>query len=216
MPNQTKIGTPWPNYLKIDQCANHQMANAEIAQLIAGRNRWLYEMLIGDSAFSNEAPSVPKNPQGKYGIDNSGPPYGPALRHIFTSINYAEDSADSTQKFSIELSDEPITIPLQFYAKPFSDYTGAPYSQAATVMRIYNGSGSAVNLTADITLNGKTFTFWTLAAGSSGNYHGFINTATTVPIKPGLNIGKIVIDTDQASGVELLAFALGNFEKIRH
>ena len=216
MPNQTKISSPWPNYLKVENVANHQLATAELAQLIAGRNRYLYEMLIGASAFANEAPSIPQNPQGNYGVDNSGAPYGVALRHPLVSLAYAEQQAGSTQYFSVPLTNAQIAIPLEFYVRPFSQYTGTPYSEAASVMRIYNGNASTVNLTATVQLNGKIVEFWNLAGGGATSFAGVINTTDTIPIRPGRNSGRLLINTNQFSGVELLGFALANFEKIRH
>lgn len=54
---------------------------AELARGLAGKARWLNELVDGQSAVAGEPPVTPPNPQGLVGIDCSGPPWGSAWRH---------------------------------------------------------------------------------------------------------------------------------------
>jgi hypothetical protein len=52
---------------------------SEVGQSIAGRARYVWETIHGESAVLGEPALVPFNPQGLIGIDHSGPPYGACL-----------------------------------------------------------------------------------------------------------------------------------------
>lgn len=68
-------------WLKDTQVCALAHGRAEIARGLAGKARWLTELVDGQSAVAGEPPVTPPNPQGLVGLDMSGPPWGSAWRH---------------------------------------------------------------------------------------------------------------------------------------
>jgi len=77
MSNQSRLSSTL--YLTNAATRGHAPAYSETAQSLVGRPRVAWELAHGASAVPGETPSIPLNPQGQYGVDMSGPPFGPCL-----------------------------------------------------------------------------------------------------------------------------------------
>jgi hypothetical protein len=69
-------------------------AQNTIARSIAGRPRWLYEVLTGTNPFADEQPASAKNPQGALGHDHTGGLNGSCFLHPVASWSFQK--ADTT------------------------------------------------------------------------------------------------------------------------
>jgi hypothetical protein len=90
-----RIIQQWPKAVLDARVRGGELADVELPQAIAGRARWLYEMATGAPATDDE-PGIPRNPQGLYGHDHSGPPYGSALRHTIFAWGGTRDDVEGT------------------------------------------------------------------------------------------------------------------------
>jgi len=169
MSNVSKIISPWPSALRDDEVCNNADANSEIFATLAGRNRWIQEMLTGEFD-GNEAPISPKNPQGQHGVDNSGPPYGPAIRHsvgylgggMTTAHSYASDLSGvriatlNVTSRGILMSTEPWQYMIPVYNKPYSPYRRAPHSRARLDFLISNDNTNSVEVYIKVGCQGRS------------------------------------------------------------
>lgn len=73
MPTKIAENTWLPNTAFRSQAVAH----TEVIRSLAGRTRYLYELLTGDAP--SDAPCTPVNPDGDLGINYSGPPWGSAM-----------------------------------------------------------------------------------------------------------------------------------------
>ncbi len=113
------------------QVRTHAPAVATIAQSIAGRVRYLYDLATGVPAVVDDGIVTPLNPQGRAGVDRSGPPWGDALFHPMwimegtpasTSI-YGEKPAAS-----LNTTGQKASIRARLIVRPFQPGPLAPYS----------------------------------------------------------------------------------------
>jgi hypothetical protein len=137
----SKITTTWPAALRDAEVENVASADAEVAQTLAGRARWLYEHATGGPAVSTEPIAVPKNPQGLWGHDHSGPPYGSCFRHLLFGWGGDADTAGWTDPPNpFELAAWSTGIPSlslqrRVWVRPFAPVEGAPYSKGYVYVR---------------------------------------------------------------------------------
>jgi hypothetical protein len=77
MSNRSRLSSTL--YLTDGATRGHAPTYSETAQSLVGRPRVAWELAHGASAVPGETPAIPLNPQGQYGVDMSGPPFGPCL-----------------------------------------------------------------------------------------------------------------------------------------
>jgi hypothetical protein len=138
------------------ECRSLAPARAKrLAYSLSGRARYLYEMLTGEPAV-DDGGATPLNPQGRMGIDRSGPPWGDAHLHpmwtyaatVSTVLAYVYPAANVTHQRVIEMSsgvDSFKRITARFWVRPHYAAPSMPYTRAylrARATRI-GGSGTA-------------------------------------------------------------------------
>lgn len=175
-----------------------------LATSLAGRARYLLELLRGDTAGFADDGGTPLNPQGQRGIDRSGPPWGDAHTHPLWVTEYAPATAVVGEAPTVTLTTvgQIETVAAKFFVRPFYRAPLAPYSRAyfrglgtaltsgtaGATVRVYGPdglSGSARSATVSAT---TTSTTW-----GTGAY--------AAELTPGLNVRIIQFElTSLASG----------------
>jgi hypothetical protein len=119
-----------------------------LATSLAGRARALYELASG-AAGADDGGGIPLNPQGRLGVDRSGPPWGDAHTHPLWSTEFLETTAgvagDPCYLASLTVQNQVYQVPTSLYVRPFRDYEGAPYSRGEVqiVLERIGGAGTA-------------------------------------------------------------------------
>ena len=226
MPTIKTISSPWPKALKEEETENWAPAKSEAFATLAGRNRWLNEFLRGEfyqdrsGSPVQEAPATPANPQGMTGLDHSGPPYGPALRHSvaqYHSIKYFSGTSPLNDERAIEVppDDGGVTFPVAFYNKPFSPSETAPHSMGNLHVRILNESGAAGTMTFKVMGAGADKVLTTASVASGSTQSSYFNGASDrFPISSGLNLLSLTVTRSSPAGsFTLLAWDIGILAK---
>lgn len=237
MSNISKIIAQWPAALRDRDVANNADATSETFATMSGRNRWFHEALTG-YFDGNEQPLSPKNPQGTVGIDNSGPPYGPALRHSFSQLSGGISRNESVvfdlsgSNFTVlnvarrgyELTDIPSVVRMPCWVKSFSPTEKAPHSRCTLDMFISNEKTSSVEVYVSLVgIAGPTVELYTpasplvitAAAGGSAN-NVLIQSALPaqqVASKPGHNSFSIKVWSNQSADVWLCGASISMYSK---
>jgi hypothetical protein len=99
---------------------------------LAGRGRYLLELLRGDTAGFADDGATPLNPQGQRGIDRSGPPWGDAHQHPIWVTEYANgtDVLGEVPTATLTTVGQIVGITARFFVRPFYVSPLAPYSRA--------------------------------------------------------------------------------------
>ena len=128
-------------------------ALADVARSISGRVRYLYELATGSPAFTDGG-ATPLNPQGRLGIDHSGPPWGVAFQHPLWYAEGLPQISGATEVFgeapilTFSAQNQTLRILARFYVRPFQAGALSPYSRGyLTVSATATGAGTA---TADV------------------------------------------------------------------
>lgn len=124
-------------------------AVADIARSLAGRVRYLYELATGVPAFADGG-ATPLNPQGRLGIDHSGPPWGVAYQHPLwyveglPQIARAVDVYGEAPVLSLATQNQTLRILARFYVRPFQKGPTVPYRRGyLTMTATALGAGTA-------------------------------------------------------------------------
>lgn len=183
-PLQFITSTQW---LRQSELKGTRPATARIAQSIAGRNRYLYELATGAPAFS-DGQATPLNPQGALGVDHSGPPWGNAFQHpLWVMEGHNAIGSGDLYGESVALtvpSSSTVTIIARFVVRPFQKAPLVPYSRArlaavgrttggaavttTATFRVYDGPGDAASRTTTMTSTAGAI------AGLAGNVYANI------------------------------------------
>lgn len=136
------------SHLTQSQVRTHAPALANIAESLAGRVRYLYELAAGVPAVASDGVVTPLNPQGRIGVDRSGPPWGDALQHPIWVMEGTPASADLYGEkpiASLSLSGNKASVRARMVVRPFQDAPRVPYSLGS--LRVYGirtaGAGTA-------------------------------------------------------------------------
>ena len=196
------VSSSWPHSLDTATVDNQSPAVAETARILAGRARWLYEMATGESGDSAESPIIPVNPQGLYGVDHSGPPYGVALRHGVIhggrSIDPTRNSTHWTDADRDTVADGgPLTVQTVVWVKPHVDGVG-PYAYGYLDFVAARVGGSTVTVTATVEniSAGQESASGTLAITSGASINEFAGTSVKVPMVSGWNRIRVTFEAD--------------------
>lgn len=134
------------------QVRSHAPAVAIIAESIAGRVRYLYELAAGVPAIAADGAVTPLNPQGRIGVDRSGPPWGDALQHpvwIFEGSNAQANAYGEKPVLSFSTNGDKQFITARFVNRPHQSYPRAPYTRGLLAVRGVR-TGGAASATATI------------------------------------------------------------------
>jgi|2_EtaG_2_1085320.scaffolds.fasta_scaffold06986_5 hypothetical protein len=146
-----RIGSSISTALKDVQTANFKEAFSEIGSSIAGRNRMLFEMLTGRSARTNEEQIIPANPQGLYGHDHSGPPFGNAFMQPLLCIGGHRDTTNlegdgKVFLFGGSANADTLEMDVELWVKPYPEIEDTPYSRGYIAYKIKTPSSCTVSI----------------------------------------------------------------------
>lgn len=170
-----------------------------LATSLAGRGRYLLELLRGDNCGFEGDAGTPLNPQGLLGVDRSGPPWGDAHQHPLWVYEYKASSViiGEIPLATLDTVGEQVTIFAEFPVRPFFQFDRAPYSRAYLAWRITQTTGGATPPSAtavariyasgsnaqDTPSSSLTTTTTTASAGTAFGY-----------TRPGINNLRIVVE----------------------
>jgi len=201
------------------ECRTLAPANSrKLAQSIAGRALALYELASGDSPVDAGLTAV--NPQGRLGVDRSGPPWGDAHRHALLSCEYLPATANiaGDPKFLVELTtiDQRYLVPLRLYVRPFADSPLAPYSRGLLqVVMERTGAGTSTIEVTVRTDDGPTVVTRSVAAAGIN----ILTSAVVVPLSPAVvqtPIAEIRLTTAAPNGMRILSVTLSQTQRTSH
>lgn len=202
------------------ECRTLAPANSrKLAQSIAGRALALYELASGDSPVAAGLTAV--NPQGRLGVDRSGPPWGDAHKHPLLSCEYIPTGIANIAgdpKFLVELTaiDQRYLVPMRLYVRPFADSHKAPYSRG--LLQIAMERTGAATSTIEVTVrtdDGPTVV--TRSVTAAGTF--LLSLAVNVPLSPAVvqtPIVEIRLTTAAPNGMRILAVTLSQTQRTSH
>lgn len=208
------------------ECRSMAPARAKrLAYSLSGRARYLYEMLTGEPAV-DDGGATPLNPQGRMGIDRSGPPWGDAHLHpmwtyaaTLSQIGIVYPNVGNAHQQAIEMSGGVDTfrrITARFWVRPHYGAPGMPYTRAylrALATRI-GASGTA---TATIRVYGPEgdsgpSTSATVSTTSSDDF----SLGAWCPVVPGWNERIIEIEQTSSTGCYIGPISLNQVVRRSH
>lgn len=140
--------------LTVDEVRSLAVARARIPRALAGGTRLLWELATGAPSVEGEPPITVRNPDGEIGVNRSGYPWGPALRHpLWSTSGCNEDPASlafgKTWVDEVETGEvRRWTITLR--VRPFTMRPNTPYSRGYLSARVRNASAGAGTSSAKI------------------------------------------------------------------
>jgi len=208
------------------ECRSLAPARAKrLAYSLSGRARYLFEMLTGEPAV-DDGGATPLNPQGRMGVDRSGPPWGDAHMHPmctygvvlpFGSGIFPAFNDDYRQALLLDNGIGTIVrIIARFYVRPHYAAPNAPYTRAylrgvafsddfvtssTATIRVYGPDGdSGPSTSATVT-------------ATSGQ---FFSTGAWCPVSPGYNERIIEIEQTSATGIIIGPLSLNQVVRRSH
>jgi len=173
-----------------------------LATSLAGRGRYLLELLRGDTAGLADDGATPLNPQGQRGIDRSGPPWGDAHTHPIWVTEYANgtDVLGEVPTARLTTVGQIVGITARFFLRPFYVSPLAPYSRA-----YFRGLGTRLTAgTANATVrvygpDGLAGSFTSATLSTTGTAQ-FGTGAYAAELRPGWNERLIQFELTSLSG----------------
>jgi hypothetical protein len=196
-------------------------AYASIASSLAGRVRYLYELVAGEAAYTPDGVAVPLNPQGKVGVDRSGPPWGDAHTHPLWHVEGVPPDANcygQTPPITISTQNAVVRILAIFHCRPFFEAPLVPYSRgyldvtatriggagtATATVRIYDQRGSTSSHTGTLSVASAT-----VAANMTGTPY--------CRVRPGRNVIPIEITLTSTTGINIVSLGLNQIVRRSH
>lgn len=213
----TKAINSHPHVLPTVRTRNQAAAVSETARAAAGRARWLYEMATGESGDANEPPALPKNPQGLYGADFSGPPYGVAKRHAmahsgepiaFAASTYFVDTPTIVANSGISKGAHA-----RIWVKPHTTQQG-PYRRL-TISLAANYITIANTLTVSVRNAAREDRLVETTVAINSSVLTLYDAVVDVPVVAGWNRLEIGMRPDSTSGVRIRGWALNQVVQTR-
>jgi hypothetical protein len=185
-----------------DQTRSNRPAWAFIAESIAGRARWLYEMTTGQSLIANEQPRCGRNAAGLYGVDLSGPPFGSAFRHTVTTGTYVAPVAPwrrpSAGGHRIFVEGSPLTLVMHPHIMPFHVHRGAPMATLTVVGLVRRIGGGTGNVTITVQGPGSTSS-QTIAVTGTQDWSAVVTGFTPTPDATQGRAVRVTFSVDDAA-----------------
>jgi hypothetical protein len=208
------------------ECRSLAPARAKrLAYSLSGRARYLLEMLTGEPAVADGG-ATPLNPQGRMGVDRSGPPWGDAHMHPMWTyaatlneiVIYPTRSSPNRQALYLNNGVGTIArIVARFYVRPHYAAPNAPYTRAylrgagisddlvtlsSASIRVYGPDGDTGPTSPDATVSTTGFDEFTLGAWC--------------PVSPGYNERIIEIEQTSANGIYIGPLSLNQIVRRSH
>lgn len=198
---ERRIVTPWPASVRASDVKSHQFASADVAQILAGKCAWLYEWATGAPTQTTDSPQTPRNPQGRYGHDHSGPPYGSAIRHnlysrsALGSTKWQIGTGSNVRQISIIPEDQSTAkVRCEFAVRAFPSWIeNTPYSRGFLHLLV---SCTVVATSISVTISGQTTQTRTYNFGSqtANALKMLSNSALYADIVPGWNVIDVEVN----------------------
>jgi len=208
--------------LRPDDTADNAGGWASVIERLAGHARRLYEELTG-AGIDDGPVAAPRNAQGLYGRDYSGPPHGPAILHPLCIIAGADPDAahlDVGDGAYLEVgSTVSATVPLRYRVRGHHQHREAPYTRGYVYLRAARTTAGSSDLTVQAV--GPLETRSTTITVSSTSATGFdldddgSADAFWVEQTPGLNQHTLTLTVDTGA-VRVYALALYQRARLRH
>lgn len=204
------------------QVRSNAPALARIAESITGRVRYLYELAAGAPAVAADGIVTPINPQGRAGVDRSGPPWGDAILHpiwLYEGILTQANAYGEKAIVSLTTSGERQFIFPRFVNRPHQPLPRAPYTRGILVVRGVR-TGGAATATANVRIYGSE--------GQSGPSQSTTLTMATigtlvqtpadiyVPIEPGYNERIIEIEATASVPFSIVMMSISQVQRRSH
>lgn len=188
-----------------------------LASSLVGRGRYLIELLQGQSGFSDDG-ATPLNPQGKIGIDRSGPPWGDAHLHPLWWAEYAAGTLVYGEDHPVSLTTQGQIerITARFFVRPFFVSPTAPYSRA-----YFRGQGTRIGGTGTATATVRIYgpesdsgpsSSATISTTSTGSF----GTGAFCYVRPGWNERIIEFELTGSVGIDLGPMSLNQVVRRTH
>lgn len=140
--------------IRPDETRDHAPGWATLLERLAGNARRLYEELTG-AAIDGRELAIPRNAQGLYGRDYSGPPHGSAPRHplaVWAGVDPSSgvvDDGGANHAYIDVPSTTGVTWPMRLRNRGHHAHRGAPYSRGYLALRLARttAGSSAVGVT---------------------------------------------------------------------
>lgn len=228
---EPKLVVPWPSTIRGDEVKSHKPAIADVGQMLAGKAAWLYEWATGASATPGTPPQCPRNPQGTYGHDHSGPPYGSAIRHpLYTrSAIWAGDTIWAVGSGTFERvasirqggTASSRTIKCEFFVRPFPVWIkDTPYSRGYVSVYLKEGKTLCtikVSAWSDANPQQRETTL-TNVLGSAATSPKQWDNLVYMDIVPGLNVGYVKFEmvSPTLTDPEILGISIAQIVNRKH
>jgi hypothetical protein len=173
-----------------------------LATSLAGRGRYLLELLRGDAAGFPDDGGTPLNPQGQRGIDRSGPPWGDAHLHPLWVTEYAPATDILGEEPTVTLASvgDIASITARFFVRPFYRTARAPYTRGYFLGQGFRLTAGTAGATVRVYGAGGLAGPSTSATVSGSGTQSFTTGAYAADLVPGWNERLIQIELTSLAG----------------
>jgi hypothetical protein len=197
VPNTLSSKTP----LLTSECKGNQPAVAyRLANSVLGRGVYLLELVNG-SAVQSGLPVTPLNPQGRIGVDKSGPPWGSAHLHpVWCAEGGLAGSAviGIDPLFTLTTVGQFYRVRADFFMRHFARGPKVPYSRAYFQLSAATITGGTA--TIDIIMENTNDSKIGASFASAVSPTALSGTLPFTTCKPGQNQATIKIQLASLSG----------------
>jgi hypothetical protein len=214
-------------FLEDAQASSLAAARAHpLAQALGGMARVLYELVAGVSGVDGEPPASGTNPQGLIGVDLSGPPWGPAIRHpiaafagLASTANVIQPSARLNPKNVAGVPFLAGTGPWRVRNRPFDLIGGnvvEPYSRALIVVRAHKVGVTNASVTVRWRNRGKgeAWTSTTISVTSTSETNFAFASTSFIALSGGDNVVEFLFEVT-TSGAEIVVDSILLFQAVK-
>lgn len=202
------------------QVKTYAPAHAVIAESLAGRVRYLYELATGKAAVADDGIVTPPNPQGLAGVDRSGPPWGDALTHplwVWEGLETSSTVYGEKPIASLSGTGDRARVLARLQVRPFQERPGTPYSLGE--LNIYGvRTGGAASATATIsTYPDRTDTGSARTTTLTMPTIGTLAVAVVlIPLSPGYCERLITIEATASPAFSIVHMAINQIQRRAH
>lgn len=198
-------------------------AYASIARSLFGRVRKLAELVTGLSIADTEQISIVLNPQGRAGIDKSGPPWGPAWRHPLMVLGGMKPDTSGAGEWCGHRAGHLIvtdgasrSMKIGIPVRAHDAHDKAPYSRGFPIVVVYQTANAAASDLTVTCRQGDVARTETFTMASSLNEQTFECTDAYWSLVPGDNLVEIELSTTHWVNVSMVRLSVNNTAKLSH
>ncbi len=208
-----------------EECQSLAAAHAKVLHSLGGRIRRLFELATGQPIAAGQPRSVGHNPQGLYGVDFSGPPWGSAWRHPLGGtggllpITGGAGHWEGHRVLGSVTEEDNLIIPFNLYVRGFEKRPDSPYSRGYLTMRMYLGTADPpYDITAILRSKGGSDVGAMETTVSVGSVFETEEQPTDAyfDLRPGLNRLELELRSTEPLPVYLASFSVNNIVKRVH